>query len=277
MALAEFIVTFREVFEIALIVGIMLAYLRRTRNWKYRSMVWLGAGAAVLGSVLAAFAFEAIGGGFESNEALFEGVTLVLASLLVSALILWVLAHRNIAGEIEKGLAANLGRREKIGLALFAFVSVFREGVELVLFLGGIEISSGALNFAGVIAGGAAAILLSYAFFRRVVSLDMRKFFLVTSVLLVVLAAGLLSQGVHELQDAGIIPVSIERVYDITPPMNADGSYPLLHEKGAIGALLKGMVGYDTAPSLEQAAAYILYLILVFAACKKISRNAALV
>lgn len=273
MALAEFVVMFREVFEIALVLGIMLAYLWKTKNWKYANFVYAGAALAVLASVAASYGFEALAGGFEENEELFGGITLVVAAALVTWLVVWMFAQKNYARGLERGVQLKIEEGQKAGLAAFAFIAVFREGVEIVLFLYGITVSTGALNAVSAAIGGALALLAGYAFFQGMLRLDMQKFFLYTSALLILLAAGLLSQGVHELQEAGVLPTSIEHVYDITPSLNADGSYPLLHEKGLVGAMLKGLAGYDTAPSLEQLVAYLGYLLLVYLAYKRITAN----
>ncbi|MDO8339797.1 MAG: FTR1 family protein, partial [Candidatus Burarchaeum sp.] len=136
----------------------------------------------------------------------------------------------------------------------------------IVLFLGGIGISTGAVNAFGVFAGAALALLLAYVVFRSIVKLDVKLFFQVTGALLILLAAGLLSQGVHELQEASVLPTIIEHVYDINPPMNSDGTYPPLHEKGALGAVAKGVVGYDGNPSLLQIVSYVGYVVLAYLA-----------
>jgi len=271
MAIAEFIVAFREVFEIAFIVGIMLAYLYKTKNTRLSGTVYLGVFLAVAGSLLAALGFELLAGGFEAAEALFEGITLVISSLFVTWLILWMLWQKNVVRGIERGLEVSIGKNERLGLLAFSFMAVFREGVEIVLFLGGIAIASGGLNLVSAAGGGVAALAFAYAVFRHLVKLDLKKFFTATSAILILLAAGLLSQGVHELQEAKVLPTSIDKIYDITPPLNPDGTYPLLHEKGALGSLLKGLVGYDTAPSLEQAVAYVLYLGAAYLAYRHIS------
>jgi high-affinity iron transporter len=235
--------------------------------------VYAGAALAVVGSILAAAAFEALAGGFEANEPLFEGITLIVACALVTWLLLWMFSQKNIAKELEQGVKSSLSSPHKAGLAAFAFISVFREGVEVVLFLGGIALSTGALSIISMVAGATLAIIFAWALFRHLVKLDLQSFFIWTSAVLVLLAAGLLSQGVHELQEIGALPTSIEHVYDITPAQNADGSYPLMHEKGAGGSLLKGLIGYDTSPSLEQLFAYFGYLAFVYAAYLKIGRN----
>src|SRR3989344_1387642 len=146
MALAEFIVAFREFFEIALLVGIMLAYLHKTGNQKFAGKVWIGAAFAGIASVLAAALFGFAEEAFEPVEALFEGVTLIIAAALVTWLILWMLKHRKIAQEVERGVGRQAMLGSGIGIALLSFVNIFREGIEIVLFLNGIRISSGAVS-----------------------------------------------------------------------------------------------------------------------------------
>ena len=271
MALAEFIVTFREFFEIFLVIGIMAAYLQKSGNSRYLKFVAAGAALAALASVAVAWAFGFAASAFEAHEALFEGVTLVLAAILVTWLILWMFKQRNVAKQVEAGLKQKIDVGEELGVAALAFVAVFREGIEIVLFLNGISISTGAIDAAWAFGGAIVASALAYMVFRSIVRLDFKTFFLATSAVLVVLAAGLLSQGVHELEEVGVLPPLIEHVYDVTPTLNADGTYPLMHEKGAGGSVLKGLVGYDTNPSAMQLIAYFGYLALVYLAYRRIS------
>ncbi|MBU1197437.1 FTR1 family protein [Candidatus Micrarchaeota archaeon] len=260
MSLAEFVVSFREFFEIALLVGIILAYLYKTGNTRFNRFVYLGVVLAVLASIASAFAFETFAGGFEANEALFEGVLLVVASLFVTWLLVWMLQQTRLRERIHQKLKVTMDEEHRLGLVLFAFVAVFREGVEVVLFLGGISLSTGSLNAFSVVLGALAAVLLAYVFFSRLAHLDLNRFFKYTSLLLLLLAAGLFSQGIHELQEANVLPTFVEHVYNVNPPVSADGSYPFWHEKGLIGGVLKGMVGYDGNPSALQLLAYALYV-----------------
>jgi len=272
LGLAEFVVMFREVFEICLVVAIILACLYKAKKQRYAPAIYAGVALALIASVGAAGAFELVAGGFEKNEPLFEGATMVLASVLVTWLVLWMLSKKDFSGEIRHGISKRLENGTKLSLLAFSFVAVFREGVEIVLFLGGIAAGSGGLDVFSALAGGLAALVLAYAIVRQMVKLELGRFFLATAVILVLLAAGMLSQGVHELQEAGVLPTSVEHIYDITPPINPDGTYPLMHEQGVVGGMLKSLVGYATAPSLEQAIAYIGYLALVclaYAAMKK--------
>lgn len=271
MALAEFTVAFREWFEISLIIGIMLAYLHKSGRRALNRYVWAGAGLAALASVAAAYAFEALAGGFARYEAAFEGITLLAAAVLVSWLIIWMFGQRNVREGIQKGMEKGLhSNREAMGVLAFAFVAVLREGIEMVLFFYGIRLVSGGLSVLGALAGAALALGLAWAVFRSLLRLDLSLFFRATGVILLLMAGGLVSQGVHELQEAGWIPTSIEHVYDLNPPAPDNGPYPLFHEKGVGGTLLRTTVGMDFAPSLEQLMAHLGYFGLMVLAYQKI-------
>jgi high-affinity iron transporter len=143
------------------------------------------------------------------------------------------------------------------GWALFglSFVAVVREGIETVLFLTAAAFSA---NPTQTLVGGAlgllVAILLGWLMFAAGKQLNIRAFFRVTGVLLLVFAAGLVAHGVHELQEAALLPTLIEHVWDINP---------ILNENGTLGAFLKALLGYNGNPSLLEVIAYVAYLIIV--------------
>jgi high-affinity iron transporter len=139
--------------------------------------------------------------------------------------------------------------QEGQGALLFlAFLAVFREGVELALFLLAASLASG---LAGTLVGGAlglgAAILLGWMLFATTRRLNLRNFFRVTSILLILFAAGLVGLGVHELNEVGWIPEIIEHVYDINFILNEDSQ---------VGQILKALFGYNANPSLTEIFAY---------------------
>ncbi|MDZ4216769.1 MAG: FTR1 family protein, partial [Candidatus Gracilibacteria bacterium] len=101
---------------------------------------------------------------------------------------------------------------------------------------------------------------------------NMKRFFQITSVVLVLFAAGLVAHGVHEFQEAGVFPVFIEQVWDLNPAVTQDGVYPLLHENGTIGSLLKGVFGWNGNPSLLEVASYFAYLLLMIMITSGIKR-----
>jgi high-affinity iron transporter len=139
-------------------------------------------------------------------------------------------------------------------------VAVLREGVETVIFLGAASFVSAGNNFLGALVGIALAVVLGYALFAASVKVNLKQFFNVTSILLILFAAGLVSLGLHELEEAGLVPALVEHVWSINPPVNPDGSYPLLHEQGLIGSLLHSLFGYSGDPALIQVLGWLAYL-----------------
>jgi high-affinity iron transporter len=135
--------------------------------------------------------------------------------------------------------------------------------VETVLFLGTLAISSPVDTIVGFVLGVTTVVILSVIMFKGMYRLDISKFFKYTSVLLIVFAAGLTAYGVHELNEAAVIPPVIEHVWDVNPALNADGTYPALHEKGLIGTTLKSLIGYNGNPSLTEVLAYFGYWIII--------------
>ncbi|PIN79655.1 high-affinity iron transporter, partial [Candidatus Woesearchaeota archaeon CG10_big_fil_rev_8_21_14_0_10_34_8] len=88
-------------------------------------------------------------------------------------------------------------------------------------------------------------------------------FFNITSILLILFASGLVAHGIHEFQEAGLIPVIQEHLFDINPPVTEEGIYPSLHEKGTIGSIAKGLFGYNGDPSLIEVFSWLLYLVII--------------
>lgn len=258
--LAEFIVMFRESLEVAFVIGIMLAYLHKTKNQEYEKHIWLGAAAGLVISIALAYFFQFISGGFEANEELFEGVFMIITSALVTLLVFWIVKQKKIVETLQKEVAVKLEKNETFGLFLLSLTATLREGVEAVLFMAGIYINTGAISLIGGFVGVAAAVFVGVLVFEYAIKFNIGLFFKITTLILVLLAAGLFSQGLHELQEAKILPVIwTEHVYSL--PL--DKTNPL-HEKGTIGSILKGLVGYDTSPSDLQVLGYAAYLITVY-------------
>ena len=274
--IASFVITFREVLEAALIVGIVLGYLAKTNQTKYNRIVYLAIGAAIAASVAGALAFTRIAGGFTGRvEQIFEGAAMLIGAALLTTMILWMMKQREVASELRERVAAEVAESHRLGLFALVFVSVLREGIETVIFLGAASFVSAGNSLIGALAGLLAAVVLGYAIFAGSMKLDLKKFFTVTSILLILFAAGLVAHGVHELQEAGIVPVVVEHVWDINPALNPDGSYPLLHENGLVGSILQTLVGYNGNPSLLEVVSYVGYLLLVFGLWRRIENPRA--
>lgn len=269
----SFIITFRETLEMALIVGIILSYLVKTKQTRYNNVVYVGVISGIFASIVGAFLFINLAGGFTGKaEQIFEGVMMLIGAFLLTTMILWMMKQEHIASEMKHKLSVEISESHKFGLFSLAFVSVLREGIETVIFLGTANFVSSENNPIGALFGIAAAIFLGYGIFVGSMKINLKKFFNITSILLILFAAGLVAHGVHELQEAGIIPEIIEHVWDINPPVNPDGSYPLFHEEGYIGSILKGLFGYNGDPSLIELLSYLIYLSFVFVLWRNIEK-----
>ena len=269
----SFIITFRETLEVSLIVGIILGYLVKTKQIKYNKIIYLGVASGIVASIIGALLFNYLAGGFTGRtEEIFEGITMLVGALLLTTMILWMMKQKHIAKELEHKISLKIAETYKLGLFLLIFTAVLREGIETVIFLGAASFVSTNNSVFGALAGIISAIFLGYAIFIGSMKINIKMFFNITSILLILFAAGLVAHGVHEFQEAGAIPTVIEQVWDINPPVNPDGSYPLLHEKGHIGSILKGLFGYNGDPSLIEALSYLAYLIAVFILWRNIEK-----
>ena len=265
--LESFLITSRETLEASLVVGIVLSYLVKTNNDKYKKSVYYGVGFGILASILIAFLFSFIAGGFSGkSEQIFEGITMLIGAFLLTSMILWMMKQRHIAREIEQKVQDHMSKPlpafSYMGIFLIIFIAIVREGVETVIFLNAINFANG-INLFGGLFGIIVAILVGYLFFMSTKKINLKKLFGVSSILLILFAAGLVAHGVHELEEASILNPIIYPLYDLNPAVNSDGSYPLLHEKGIIGSFMKGLFGYNGNPSLLENLSYVFYLLII--------------
>ena len=252
--IASFIITFRETLEAALVVGIILSFLARTKQAKYNNVVYVGIASGLIASIIGALIFVNIAGGFEGRaEQIFEGVTMLVGSVLLTTMILWMMKKRHVALELEKKVKKEVFESHKLGLFLLVFVAIFREGIETVIFLGASSFASNEGSIIGGLAGVAIAIFLGYLIFVSSMKISIKKFFAVTNILLILFAAGLVAHGIHEFQEAGMLSFLHTEIWDMNH---------LLNEKGSIGSLLKGLFGYNGNPSLLEVIAYGTFLLL---------------
>ncbi len=259
--LTSFLITFREALEAALIIGIIAAYLAKIGRKDLYRYLNIGIVGAVLASAGAALVFRLVYGELQGTaEQLFEGAAALTAAAVLTYMIFWMAENsKKIKGELQEEIDVSISKGGMLGIAAMSFIAVFREGVETVLFLGTLAISSPLDTIIGFLFGVLSVALLSFVMFKGIFRLDVSKFFKYTSILLILFSAGLIATGVHELNEAGIIPSVIEHVWDLNPQVSPDGTYPLLHENGAIGSSLRSLVGYDASPSITEVAAYLGY------------------
>lgn len=262
MTIASLIITLREGIEIALVVSIVLVYLRKTERTELNRFVILGGIGAAITSVIVAIVMNTIWSSVESEVLpVFEGSLMLLAAVMLTTMIIWMWNSRGkIAGEIEESVQRRVNSHSAFGLFLLVFALVLREGVELVLFTAVLVLQDGLVTFIGFGVGAIVASIIGWALYKGTFRVPLGSFFKWTSILLIFFAAGMVAYGIHELQEGGIILIGTTELWDINPPLLPDGSYPLLHEKGLIGSLAKSLFGYNGNPSLLEMVGYLAYL-----------------
>lgn len=262
--LPTYLLSLREGLEAALIIGIVLGALTKIRRSDLSPAVWMGTASAVIVCILAAILLTTFGMSLEERaEQIFEGTTMLIAAGILTWMIFWMRKQaRFLKSELEEGVNKAVVSNGKRAVFWLAFVAVVREGIELSLFITAAffvgdtsQVTNNiAQTLAGTILGLGTAILLGYTLFATTVRLDLRRFFQVTGLLLILFAAGLVAHGVHEFNEVGWIPPVVEHIWDV----NA-----LLDENSVAGQLMKTLFGYNGNPSLTEMIAYFGYLIVI--------------
>ena len=208
------VITFREGIEAALVIGIMLAFVRKTNRAGLSRWILGGTVTAVGFSALVAAALGLSGVG--ADNPLIEGVLYAVAAVAVLSMVAWMWrSSRSVRGQVESRMTFILGagksaRRAGLSLFLLAFFMVAREGVETVLFISASALGGGGSPslLAGGIAGLGLAIAYGVLFARGSARIDLKLFFTLTSVVLALLAVKLVGGSIHEFEEAGLIPMS---------------------------------------------------------------------
>ena len=218
--LQAFIITLREGVEAALIVGITLAYLAKIGRNDLRKSVYAALAAAFAGSIAVAVVLSR----FQLNEDIFEGWVMLAAAVFVISMIVFMMrTGRRLKGDIEGKVGMFARGDAGIGLFLFIFLMVLREGAETVLILSAVTLNSSELmSFIGTVLGVAVAILFGVMFVKGSVKINLQKFFKVTSAILFLVAGQLIVSGLHELSENGVLPSSRQEMSIIGPIVRND-------------------------------------------------------
>ncbi len=253
----SFLLSLREGLEAALIIGIIIGALNKLHQEELKPVVWRGVAIAVVLSFVFGLGLNYLGMEFTGQlEEVFEGLAMLLAAAILTWMILWMMRHGSeIQRDVEAKTAHATLNRGGSALFILAFLAVFREGIELALFLMAARIASDPISvLVGATFGLAGAILLGWMLFATTRRLNLRQFFQTTNVLLLFFAAGLVAYGVHELNEAGWVPVVIENVWNINH---------IISDKSEVGLILKALFGYNGNPSLTEVLAYLSYFIVL--------------
>jgi high-affinity iron transporter len=253
----NFLIGLREGLEASLVVGILVAYLVRSGHRAALPAIWWGTGVAVALSLAAgaALTFTSNLLSFKAQEA-FGGAMSIVAAGFVTAMIFWMRREsRSMRGDLQGKLQGALAGGG-FALALVAFLAVGREGLETALFVWSAvqAAGSGRAPITGASLGLALAVLIGWLLYRRSVKLNLALFFRVTGAALIVVVAGILAYGIHDLQEAALLPGLNSHAFDLTRQIPASSWY---------GTLLKGTINFSPDATWLQVVAYFSYLVPV--------------
>jgi high-affinity iron transporter len=258
---ANYLIGLREGLEATLVVSILIAYLVKTGNRSRLRAVWLGVGAAValslaFGAILT-FTSNSLSDNFAAQER-FGGTLSIVAVGFVTWMIFWMrrtarFLKRELEGRLDAALAMG-----SVALAVTAFLAVGREGLETSLFIWAAAKSTGSgwEPIVGATLGIATAIVLGWLLYRRAVTINLARFFTWTGAGLIIVAAGVLSYGVHDLQEAGDLPGLNTIAFDVSSAVPPDSWY---------GTLLKGVFNFSPRTTWLEAVVWLCYAIPVIA------------
>lgn len=258
---SAFLITLREGLEMALIVAIVLAYLKKIgRERDFRS-VWIGTVAAIgLAVAAGAVIFAAVGELKGRPEEIVEGVAAFAAAGVLTWMVFWMRRQaRTIKGELQHRVDEALASGSGLALAGIAFFAVLREGLETALFLLGSSVGgeSSANQAIGGFAGIALAVAAGFLIYRGSRRVNLRAFFKATGILVLLFAAGLLAKGIHEFQEAHLFGSINEHLWDVSAVSWLNPA------TSRFADFLKGLFGWRPAPSIEMVVAYLAYLLPV--------------
>ncbi|KRO42899.1 MAG: FTR1 family iron permease [Ilumatobacteraceae bacterium] len=253
---SSFLITLREGLEASLILAILLTYLKKTDRWADARFVWAGTAAAIGICLVAGIAiFIALDGLNGKVEYAVEGFIALLATAVLTHMIFWMRSHaRTLGKELRDKVDASVGS----ALAIIAFVAVLREGLETVLFLLSAETAtaSGSDVVVGGLIGLALSVVIGFGVYRSGNRLNLRTFFNVTAVLLLLFAAGLAGKAVHELR----LLISWEAGWLVSSAWTLESG---LFATGTFYDFMRGLFGWHKNPENIRVLAYFAYLIPV--------------
>ncbi|MEW9672373.1 FTR1 family protein [Ammoniphilus sp. 3BR4] len=264
-----FLITFREVLEALLIVGIITTYLTKMGQEKSHKWVWLGVFGAVVSSLIVAFIFQVIMTSFAAmgSQHYLRISIMLISSILLTQMVVWMADNSNdINTKTKQKLDQLITAGSIFGMVIHAYLVVLREGIETVFFFAAIsggDISK-AIQSWGALLGVVCAVIAAYIIFKSTIRFPLKTFFKITGIMIVFIAAGLFVQAIGALQDYGFIGTLKEDVYNIAhilpehpideEQLRREGIEPLI--SGQIGLFLMAMFGYSHHPSFEETIGY---------------------
>src|SRR3954452_3875080 len=255
--LASYLIGLREGLEMVLVVSILVAYLVKTGRRRQLLPVWLGVVAAVVVSLGFGWLLTYLSSTvlYGPQHELFDAITSVIAVALVTWMIFWMRrTARKLSGELRGRLdgAIGLGLAAVVGIA---FLAVVREGLETtLLFFASAQGATTAWPLVGLVVGLLTSVAIGVGLYAGAVRINLTKFFAVSGVLLIVVAAGIFKYAVHDFQEAGVLPGLSTHAFDISGVLDPSSWY---------GAVVSGLFNITPQPSVLEMVAYVVYLVPV--------------
>lgn len=254
---SAFFITLREGLEAALIIAIVLVYLRslgRTDQFKY---IFFGTLIAVVFSILIAFViFFSIDGieGIAKNT--IEGVVSLIAAVVLTWMIFWMRKQAKNFGRDLRDKTNQALKAGSVAMILVVFTGVLREGIETGLFLIAVFLTNNSTaSGLGALTGLLGASAIGYLVYKGSRVINLRLFFQVTGGFIILVAAGMLASAIHEFQEAGILNIYLTQAWNLN-------SIPLIGS-GQTAVILKSLVGWRPDPSIGQAFVWTTYLLII--------------
>lgn len=268
--LVSFLITFREGLEAFLMVGILLAYLRQLGALEYRKWIFAGVAAGILAAIASAVVLEFVVSKFESRtyQLVLTAAIMITAVCVLTYMAIWMQKQaREATGAAKAQLKEHVTAGNVFGIAFLAAISVWREGIETVLFFSAVAYEGGELSLPGALLGLAVAVVVVWALMKGVKNVPIREFFRWSSLLLIIIAAGLLSSATNILQGLSVLPGPLEPLFDISG---------ILSDQGGVGGFLRGLFGYTATPTPLQFTVWVVFLgVAVFLWQRSYAQSAA--
>ena len=265
--LIALLIMLREGLEAALIVGIVAGFLRQSGKTHLMSKVWLGVAVAVLLCFGVGFVLlKTVGEIPQKQQELVGGIIGLIAVAMLSYMILWMnkaakSMKQNLHGSMQAALAKSASGWFLVSMA---FLAVLREGLESVFFLFAVFTQRGALSnmSLGAVAGLVVAVVIGFLIYQGSIRINLAKFFRITGVFLIFVAAGLFAGSFRALHEGGVWNIWQTRLYEYSSAFDWS---KVLDEDSPLGVLLGGFFGYVHQPTISDAVLYFIYLLPVLA------------
>ncbi len=258
---ASFLITLREGLEAFLLVGIVLSYLARLNARQYNKYIYIGVFVGLILSLAIAFVFQVVVDQF-SNELyrnyLMAGI-LLFATLVLTYMAVWMQKQaKSQVAQVQKEVTEMVSTGNLMGLVFLAMLAILREGFETILFFSALMYSSyGELSTQDAMIGAVLGLILSYALvwlmMKSTRNVPLASFFKWTSLLIIIIAAGLLSSAINMLQAAHVLPIFHAQLFDISH---------ILDDRGVFGTFLRALFGYNSSPGVLQLAVWAGYMFI---------------